>query len=740
MKAKHPLFQLKNSPAGEQKFQQLMEGSDPSAWIKEFLETNDIPNGREAWKDLLLKWEDTLLLYASQRSPLMRKKSLSILLQSDSIKTGRLLWEALSDSDAGVRALVVKEFQSDDRQKLYNILYRIFLTDPVWDVRKAARNRLKKDFSDLFSINPDHLDRIEKVHCIELLEKGSAMDHDLAYRFLLENEPGISLNASLYLEKEGCLDKLIRQADLSDMEDFQRRLTLLRASAECKISSFMDKSENFQTPGALCIGMELIATGTYSSISEKLIDATMAIKKTTPYIRSVQLMAVKNLLRLTSQESFALIHKIFQDYRHDNEILTLILRNIPVESASQLYSDLIGFLKDKEFSPSEELILSFKRFPLSFCIRDMFQIVRDLSLHPAIRKRALAVLCHHNEKSTILFILENLPVFTKEEINTLGEGASKWSKEEFLTLSDYFLKHPDTSVKNSLITLHSHAGITDFVPQMEEILSDSDPLSRITAVESLARLNQLASLSKIVPLLHDPEEDVRAATAAALINWKREETFLELKEILFDKNETTEVAATIISAWGVSQEITAISMLVPLIELKPSLEELIHHSLLNKGNPEEIEEILKYFKTGTPALRQSLTRFFTKAGEAFEKPLMGILENQDEIALHQSVSEILDETGYVDLCINMLRNRKKDIRKKAAQDLILINTRKAWGGLVLAVKDINREIRILAIRAMEKLKNSDSQKILQDLLEDPDKKVKKFTQWALEKIEAGKLP
>ena len=94
----------------------------------------------------------------------------------------------------------------------------------------------------------------------------------------------------------------------------------------------------------------------------------------------------------------------------------------------------------------------------------------------------------------------------------------------------------------------------------------------------------------------------------------------------------------------------------------------------------------------------------------------------------------------MDICINKLKNRKKENRKQAAEELILINTKKAWRGLVPAVKDINREIRIMAIRAMVKLKDQDHEKILEEMMADPDRKVQKFTLWALEKIEAGKLP
>ena len=740
MKNKHPLFQLKNTDAGKQKLRQLIGSTSPGAWLEDFFLETEMPQEDLPWKHLLLEWEDELILMASGSSPDLRRQSYSILLYSQSTRAARLMWEGLTDSRGEIRTLIVKWFRSRDRQKLYNRLFRMYLSDPVWEVRKSARQRIRKDFSDLFSINPENLSKIEKIHCIELLEKDSVMDHDLAYRFLLESEPGIALNASMYLEKEGCLDKLTGKASLSDMDDYKRRKELLEAASRCGVTSFMDKIENFRSKGSLCIAMELMASDGFSRIPEKLIASAMAIKEKSPYINTVKKTALLNLLKLTSKESFSLLHTLLQEYKTNREYLKVIFQNIPAESALEVYPDLIGFLKDETFGSEEELILSFKRLPVSYSLRDMHEIVRNSNIPVVVRRRALSVLCHYNDKSTILFILENLSLFSRTEMVELGINASEWYEQEFLELAENLFTHCDGSAKNALMSLLAVSGISRFIPQMEEALSDADPSTRMVAVESLSLLKSSSSLEKIIPLLSDPEESVRGEAAADLIAWNQEETFNELQQILFDSNETEEVCRTIIDAWGMSGNIKSLSMLIPLIEKKPELEEPIHHALMNKGTPEEIRILLEYFQSGTPALRKSLTALFIATGEPLEEELLLFLKDSDATGLHKSISKILEETGYVDICINKLKSRKKEVRKQAAEELILINTRKAWRGLVLAVKDINREIRILAIRAMVKLKDLDSERILEELKSDPDKKVKKFTLWALEKIEAGKLP
>ena len=568
MKSKHPLFQLKNNEAGKIKVQQLMDSTTPAAWLEKLLSEWEIPEENSSWKKLLLPWEDTLLLFASTSSVLLRKHAFAILLWSDSPKAVRIAWEGLSDSHAEIRALIVKWFVSVDRQKLYNKLFSMYLTDPVWEVRNTARQRIRKDFADLFSISPDNLSKVEKIHCIELLEKDSVMDHDLAFRFLLEDEPGTALNASIYLEREGCLDKLIRKASLSDMEDFNRRRELLAASSGCGISSFLDKPENFHSQGSYCMAMELIASGGISRITEKLIASTIAIQEKSPYLYSIKKTAILNLLKLTSKESFSLLHKILQEQRNNKEYLKVIFQNIPAESALEIYEDLINFLKDDSFGFDEELILSFKRLPLSYSLKDMHKIVRNSQNPPLVRKRALSVLCHYNEKSTVLFILENLSLFSRSEMEELGINASRWSSEDFLELAEIIFTLSDGSARNALMSLLAISDISRFIPQMEDALSDPDPRTRIIAVESLTQLKSTKSLEKIIPLLSDPEETVRAETAKDMIRWNREETFSELHQILYDENETEEVCQTIIDAWGSSQNIKALSELVPLIEKK----------------------------------------------------------------------------------------------------------------------------------------------------------------------------
>ena len=68
--------------------------------------------------------------------------------------------------------------------------------------------------------------------------------------------------------------------------------------------------------------------------------------------------------------------------------------------------------------------------------------------------------------------------------------------------------------------------------------------------------------------------------------------------------------------------------------------------------------------------------------------------------------------------------------------LSLIGTLPAFRGLVIAAKDPDQEVRVCVVKALEKLKSSHSREILEKLKEDPDMRIRKYTHWALERLDS----
>jgi len=71
--------------------------------------------------------------------------------------------------------------------------------------------------------------------------------------------------------------------------------------------------------------------------------------------------------------------------------------------------------------------------------------------------------------------------------------------------------------------------------------------------------------------------------------------------------------------------------------------------------------------------------------------------------------------------------------------LSLMDTLPAFRGLVLAAKDPDQDVRVCVVKALEKLKTPDGREILEKLKEDPDNRIRKYTHWALERLDSLKM-
>jgi HEAT repeat protein len=54
----------------------------------------------------------------------------------------------------------------------------------------------------------------------------------------------------------------------------------------------------------------------------------------------------------------------------------------------------------------------------------------------------------------------------------------------------------------------------------------------------------------------------------------------------------------------------------------------------------------------------------------------------------------------------------------------------------MAARDPDQEVRVLVVKALEKLNTPQGRDILERLKEDPDKRIRKYTHWALERLDS----
>lgn len=115
------------------------------------------------------------------------------------------------------------------------------------------------------------------------------------------------------------------------------------------------------------------------------------------------------------------------------------------------------------------------------------------------------------------------------------------------------------------------------------------------------------------------------------------------------------------------------------------------------------------------------------------------LLKEDIPSLQKYIAEVLESTGFVENHIRKLKHRDSAIRQESAGFLAAIKTKAAFRGIVLAARDPNPDVRIEVTKALEILNTDEGKDILKALEEDPDKSVRKYTYWALERVRTKSL-
>ena len=133
---------------------------------------------------------------------------------------------------------MVWELEPENRDNFFEELTRIFTGDPVFEVRRIAKDRINLDFNDRETLIFKDLDDVQAFHVLDLMNPEFAQDENLALAFLDHQNRELRLSAAYFLEEIGALKRLFLQAELGDRQQFDRNFRLLSKSCEVGISSF----------------------------------------------------------------------------------------------------------------------------------------------------------------------------------------------------------------------------------------------------------------------------------------------------------------------------------------------------------------------------------------------------------------------------------------------------------------------------------------------------------------------
>ena len=666
--------------------------------------------------------------------------AIKILLYDENDQSLRAIWECFRDPHSLVRKTIASEFKNNDREKHYNELYRLFLEDPVQEVRAAAKERINKDFTDIYNINIDSLANMNALHALEHLSEFSKADEDTAMKFLSHDNLELRFAAAIFLEQRGALNRLIEQVDLGDRENLDRTEKLLKKSCEVHITSFLEKVVKYNNPGSYYIAVSLLTETGDSTLIDPICQKIFSLPQSNLENKILFDKALLCIEQRGPENALVLLKDLLIKHKYNSEYTGKILNSIPERASTIALPLLMDLICDSQFESRSELRAAIIRFPSDLYIQKMLKIIKSArGEYPhAVRIDALKILIEMRQSFCLQTILENLPILPITDAREQAKLLVDYDRDEFNKLGTLIFETDDAAVRASFISCLPAVDGKKFMKQIREALSDADPEMRIAAIWALVDFKEKKTISQAVGMLRDPVERVRTEVARAIAEMGSDAALNELKVLLNNENEVESVKIPAIIGLAGSSSLISIDIICNLLANYEAYDRTSIKALSNKITKKEISHMLEVFKDGTPVLRDKLTLVFSKMKESGETALVSLLK-EDITALKPFICQVLENTGYIESQIRFLKHRDRLLRIKAATELSFIGTESAFRGIVLAARDSDEEVRISVTKALEKLNNPEGTKILKSLTEDPDKKVRKYTAWALERISSKNL-
>jgi HEAT repeat protein len=353
-----------------------------------------------------------------------------------------------------------------------------------------------------------------------------------------------------------------------------------------------------------------------------------------------------------------------------------------------------------------------------------------------VRISALKILGQMRLAFCLQKILENLPTLTPEETEEFALLIASYYPQDTLEEKiKMLMATPDAKIRASLITILPATKNESYIKDIRSSLKDVDPDVRVAAIKALLEFGEIKLLNQETSMLRDPIERVRLATAEVIARHGNTTALEILKTITTDPNETDVVKIGVIAGLGQAVSADGIPILVSILDAQPEFREHAEKALAKRISKRDITQLVELFRDAEPQLREKLIPVFKAQGKEAEPWILEILS--DEIAsLKPYLVKILEETGYVNDAKKRLSHRDVEVRREAANLLSLMDTLPAFRGLILAAKDPDQEVRVCVVKALEKVKSSHSRDILEKLQDDPDNRIRKYTRWALERLDS----
>jgi HEAT repeat protein len=668
----------------------------------------------------------------------VRYFAITILLNDNDEKSRRAVWETRNDPRALIRRQIILSWEPGDQQDdFFSHARGALLNDPVIEVRTAARDRLLQDYSSRYHFDIDELSPLQAAHLLELLIPTRSEDHNLAIEALGGKDLERALPAALFLERAGVLRGMLEEVRFEDRKELDRVVKLLKNAASAGVTGFLNTvSGNPHEATLYAAAVVLQKAGPPHTIAS-IAQAALSSLKPTPESREVLESILQAIRDRGSDSSLELLAQALRRQHADAELASSMLRFVPPRSPEVMVPVLVALMGMEGFSCHDELREALNRFPVEHVLPSLIGIITAprTEYHHQTRITALRTLGGFQKPFLLDFVLEHMSILPVDESREFAVVLAEYAGDAFDERVSELLEGPDASVRSAIIAALPATGHKGFLKQIREAVDDADPEVRVASVWALVGFQDNRALTQAKSRLRDPIERVRMETARALGSAGTSTAVKALSDVLGDDNEVDVVKHAAIVGLGESSATEAIDVLVDQLEASSEHTEEIVVALSMKRSAVEFEHLIERMKDGGPPTKELIGRALATIGQEAEESVIELLQ-RDIASLRDYIVEVLDQIGFIESTIRRLSHRDPQVRREAARVLSHIGTLSAFRGIVLAARDPDEQVRVEVTKALEGLATPGGQEILNELQKDPEPRVRKYTQWALQRIEA----
>ena len=677
-----------------------------------------------------------------------------ILLLDGGELTAKILEDGLSDSHALVRKIIAGSYSAPEREKTWEALWEKLAHDPVYEVRETARRRIAREFMDFYAPKDRELAAEETARILELLDPECQEDRTFAMSTLeTENlDKELRYHSATFLDRCGILAANLSKCALDDSSSLDHCVNTLHKALEVNVSGFLDDYPSGDGAPLLVVSRLLSGQrGTQEDVCN-LANRTFAFfggRKVEPATSEIYSKTLSAVCNSGNARAFEILAGELSRRESDGAFLELLLPGLPKNAEAMFAPILFRFLANEAFPARDELVRVLGAFSPEIVLPGIFRILngpRSENPH-MVRISALKVMGRLHLPFCLQRILENLPTFRPEEAEEFAALIADYPDEMFEDKARMLLASPDARIRASIMTILPIVKNSSFMKEIRASLKDVDPDVRVAAIRALVGFGEIRLLNQETSMLRDPIERARVATAEAIARHGNPAALEILKGITKDENETDAVKAGVIAGLGLSAAPEGLPILVDVLDSDGEFRACAEKALAMRTSRKDISRLIEIFKDAEPSLREKLIQVFKAQGREAEPRIVEIL--RDEVAsLKPYLVKILEESGYIDRLKKQLSHRSAESRREAASQLSLMDTLPAFRGLVIAAKDPDQEVRVCVVKALEKLAGDQSAQsaqdgggrdILEKLKEDPDGRIRKYTLWALERLDSLKM-